>query len=267
MKADAKNVQWTALERVDAAEMPEIERWVLHRLFELDRTLRTASDDYDFHRFYTELNNFCAVDLSAFYFDVRKDSLYCDSASAPKRRAARTVLDRIFFCLTAWLAPVLCFTAEEAWLSRFPSDDDSVHLQGFPEIPAEWEDTELAERWDKVRAVRRVVTGALEVERAGKRIGSSLQARPRVYATGELLGAFEGLDAAELFITSGAELEPGAGPEGKFSLPEYPNIGVTAEKAKGDKCARCWKFLEEVGQGDPDDVCHRCADALRAMTV
>jgi len=254
-------------ERVDAAEMPEIERWVLHRLFELDRTLRTASEDYDFHRFYTELNNFCAVDLSAFYFDVRKDSLYCDSAAAPKRRAARTVLDQVFNCLTAWLAPVLCFTAEEAWLSRFPSDDDSVHLRGFPEIPAEWEDAALAERWEKVRAVRRVVTGALEVERAGKRIGSSLQAWPQVHTTGEMFVAFEGLDAAELFITSGAELVSGTSTDGDFSLPEHLGVGVTVKLAGGGKCARCWKVLDEVGQGQPDDVCHRCADTLRIMTV
>jgi len=177
------------------------------------------------------------------------------------------VLDQVFNCLTAWLAPVLCFTAEEAWLSRFPSDDDSVHLRGFPEIPAEWEDAALAERWEKVRAVRRVVTGALEVERAGKRIGSSLQAWPQVHTTGEMFVAFEGLDAAELFITSGAELVSGTSTDGDFSLPEHLGVGVTVKLAGGGKCARCWKVLDEVGQGQPDDVCHRCADTLRIMTV
>ncbi|MEE8563012.1 MAG: class I tRNA ligase family protein, partial [Alphaproteobacteria bacterium] len=252
-------------ERVAPADMPELERWVLHRLFELDRALAAASIDYDFHRFYTELHKFCALDLSAFYFDVRKDSLYCDPPSAPKRRAARTVLDRIFHCLTAWLAPVLCFTAEEAWLSRFPSDDDSVHLRSFPEIPGAWEDAALARRWGTIRDIRRVVTGALEVERAEKRIGSSLQARPVVHGPVEMLAAFEGIDAAELFITSGAELVLGAAPDGAFALPEHPGIGVTPAPAGGGKCARCWKVLDEVGQAQPDDVCHRCADALRAM--
>jgi len=254
-------------ELVEVAVMPEIERWVLHRLFELDQTLRTATKNYDFHRFYTELSNFCAVDLSAFYFDVRKDSLYCDPLDAVKRRAARTVLDQIFNCLTTWLAPVLCFTAEEAWLSRFPSDDDSVHLRGFPEIPAAWEDAALAARWEKVRDVRRVVTGALEVERAAKRIGSSLQAWPQVYAPTEMVAAFDGLDAAELFITSGTELLSGAPPPAAFILPDFPGVGVKPALAGGGKCARCWKVLDEVGQGQPDDVCHRCADALPANAV
>ncbi|MDX1484652.1 MAG: isoleucine--tRNA ligase [Alphaproteobacteria bacterium] len=254
-----------ASERVDPGDMPELERWVLHRLFELDRSLRAASADYDFHRFYTELHNFCAVDLSAFYFDIRKDSLYCDPPQAPKRRAARTVLDHLFHCLTAWLAPVLCFTAEEAWLARFPSDDDSVHLRLLPEIPTSWENAALAERWQRVRDVRRVVTGALELERAEKRIGSSLQARPHVHAPAEMLAAFDGLDAAELFITSGAELISGAPPEGTFTLPEVPGVGVLPAAAEGGKCARCWRVLEEVGQGEPDDVCGRCADAVRGM--
>ncbi|MCZ6496142.1 MAG: isoleucine--tRNA ligase, partial [Alphaproteobacteria bacterium] len=149
--------------------------------------------------------------------------------------------------------------------SRFPSDDDSVHLRSFPEIPDAWEDAALARRWGTIRDIRRVVTGALVVERAVKRIGSSLEARPVVHGPVEMLAAFEGIDAAELFITSGAELVPGAAPDGAFALPEHPGIGVTPAPAGGGKCARCWKVLDEVGQAQPDDVCHRCADALRAM--
>ena len=249
-------------ERMDAVEMPELERWVLHRLFELDKGLRAAADSYDFHRFYTELHNFCAVDLSAFYFDVRKDCLYCDPATTPKRRAARTVLDHLFHGLTAWLAPVLCFTAEEAWLARFPSDDKSIHLLTFPDIPPSWEDQDLARRWQTVRDIRRVVTGALELERAEKRIGSSLQAHAIVHGPAAMLSAFEGLDAAELFITSGADLVDGSPPEGAFTLTEVPGIGVTPALAAGTKCARCWKVLDEVGLGEPDDVCKRCVQAL-----
>ena len=166
---------FTPTERVSADELPELERWVLHRLAELDGMVRVACTSYDFHGLFNELHNFCAVDLSAFYFDIRKDVLYCDAPDATRRRACRTVLDLIFDCLVKWLAPFICFTAEEAWLAANPSDDGSVHLAaGFPDIPASWRDDVLAAKWVKVRELRRVVTGALEVERAAKRIGSSL---------------------------------------------------------------------------------------------
>ncbi|MGH6913564.1 MAG: isoleucine--tRNA ligase, partial [Geminicoccales bacterium] len=127
-------------ERLSREEMPELERWVLHRLAELDLLVRECNEAFDFPRLYGALHNFCATDLSAFYFDVRKDALYCDRPDALRRRAARTVLDRLFSCLTAWLAPVLVFTAEEAWLTRFPSEGDSVHLRRFPEVPSVWHD-------------------------------------------------------------------------------------------------------------------------------
>ncbi len=123
-------------ERLPFEEMPELERWVLHRLSRLDEQLRQACADFQFHAVFAELHTFCAVDLSAFYFDIRKDALYCDPADAPRRRAARTVLDALFDCLTAWLAPFLCFTAEEAWLARNPGGEESVHLRVFPTLPA-----------------------------------------------------------------------------------------------------------------------------------
>src|SRR5262249_35022303 len=166
-------------ERVAEATMPELERWVLHRLWELDRLVRQTCDDFQFHRLFTALHNFCAVDLSAFYFDIRKDSLYCDAVDDPTRRAARTVLDTLFSCLTAWLAPVLCFPAEEAWLSRHgDAAGDSVHLRLFPTAPEGWRDDALATRWEMLRGLRRVVTGALELARADRKIGASLQAHP-----------------------------------------------------------------------------------------
>jgi isoleucyl-tRNA synthetase len=258
---------FAAAERAAPAAIPELERWVLHRLFELDRLLRRSAEDCDFHRFYSALHNFCAVDLSAFYFDIRKDALYCDAPASPRRRAARTVLDHLFHCLTAWLAPALCFTAEEAWLARFPSEDDSVHLRTFPEVPEDWEDAALARRWERVRDVRRVVTGALEVERAEKRIGSSLQASPAVYLPAEALAAFDGLDAAELFITSGARLLAEAPPADAFTLADVPEVGVVPEPARGTKCARCWRVLEEVGAGEPGDLCGRCAEVVAGEPV
>ncbi|MCE2491930.1 MAG: isoleucine--tRNA ligase [Alphaproteobacteria bacterium] len=252
-------------ERVPASEMPELERWVLHRLCELDRLVRRSCDDFDFHRMFVALYNFCTVDLSALYFDIRKDSLYCDRLDSPRRRAARTVLDTLFDCLTAWFAPVLCFTAEEAWLSRNPGEDDSVHLRTFPSVPEEWRDDALARKWEKIRNLRRVVTGALEVERQEKRIGSSLQSRPRVHVTPEFAEALEGLDLGEIAITSGAELVVAEGPGDGFRLEEVAGVTVVPDPADGTKCERCWQVLVEVGD-DPvhPDLCRRCGNAVDA---
>ncbi len=260
---------FSAAERVPHEQMPELERWVLHRLAELDAAFRPAVDDFDFHKIATELHTFCAVDLSAFYFDIRKDSIYCDGPSSLRRRAARTVMAELFSFLTAWLAPITCFTAEEAWLAR-PKDvpdaaAESVHLRLYPTIPDGWRDARLGEKWKTVRALRRVVTGALELERAEKRIGSSLQAAPHVHATPEYLSALEGLDLAEICITSGGDLVAGAAPAGAFSLPEVEGVGVVPALARGDKCARCWQVLPEVGKSARHPLlCQRCEAAVDA---
>ncbi len=252
-------------ERVAAADMPELERAILHRLSELDELVRKAYADYDFKRVTHTLSNFMNVDLSAFYFDIRKDTLYCDAPSSLRRRACRTVLDELFSCLTAWLAPVLCFTVEEVWLARFPSDEDSVHLRTFPEIPAEWCNGTLSEKWRKVRELRRVVTGALEVERREKRIGASLEAAPDVFVTNaELAVAMRGVDLAELAITSQASLIEGEGPAAAFRLDDVPGVAVVPKRAEGRKCARSWRVLPEVGS-DPEfpDLSLRDAAAVR----
>jgi len=255
-------------ERIPREAMPELERWVLHRLAELDALVRRACDDFDFHALFTALHNFCANDLSAFYFDIRKDSLYCDAPDSPRRRAARTVLDALFDCLTAWLAPILCFTAEEAWLARHPSEDDSVHFRLFPAIPADWRDAALAEKWEKIRRLRRAVTGALEVERREKRIGSSLQAHPTVYAPEALIAAFDGVDAAEIAITSGLTFVADRPPAGAFVLDEVEGVGVVAALAEGAKCARCWRVLPEVGaQSAHPALCGRCVEVVEALAV
>ncbi len=250
-------------ERVGYAAMPELERWVLHRVAELDRLIRRAIEDYDFHAAFTAVHTFCASDLSALYFDVRKDALYCDAPGNPRRRAARTVLDILFDALTAWLAPVLCFTAEEAWLARHPDDPGSVHLRTFPACPAEWYDPELARRWETVRRVRRVVTGALELERQEKRIGASLQAHPVVHVSADQAQAFDGLDLAELAITSGATLTTEPAPAGAYTQDDVAGVAVEARLAPGTKCARCWRVLPEVGRdARAADVCGRCADVV-----
>ena len=253
-----------AAEILPDSEMPELERWVLHRLAELDAVVRDGVAAYDFHAMFTALHNFCAVDLSAFYFDIRKDSLYCDPPDGAVRRAARTVLDRLFDSLARWLAPVLCFTAEEAWLARHGDDPaNSVHLQLFPEIPAAWLDPALAEKWSRVRDLRRVVTGAIEVERAQKRIGSSLQAHAEVTADEAMVAAFAGIDLAEVCITSSGVLQAAPVEAGAFTLPDVPGIGVRITPASGEKCQRCWKVLPEVGSiAAHPDLCRRCADAV-----
>ena len=244
--------------------MPALERWVLNRIWAMDNLLRQACEEFAFHALFTELHNFCALDLSAFYFDVRKDSLYCDRLDNVRRRAARTVLDILFDCLTAWLAPFICFSAEEAWLARHPDrvPGNSVHLRSFPDIPDTWRDEELAEKWNYLRDVRRVVTGALEKERAEKRIGSGLQAAPVVHAPAETIALFDGIDAAELFITSGVSFTTEIAPPEAFILKEIRDIAVVSELALGDKCERCYQLSEEVGSNkDYPNVCNRCADA------
>jgi isoleucyl-tRNA synthetase len=238
---------------------------MLHRLAELDELVRKAYAEFDYKRIFAALAAFMTGDLSAFYFDVRKDALYCDPYSSVKRKASLTVIDHLFRCTVTWLAPMLCFTAEEAWLSRYGVDAKSVHLELFPEVPAAWRDDKLAEKWRKVRIVRRVVTGALEIERAQKRIGSSLEAHPIVHVSNEdLFESVADVDLAEICITSAATLVRDEGPAGAFRLPDVSGVAVVPGLAEGRKCARSWKVLNTIG-ADPDypDVSPRDAQALR----
>ena len=252
-------------ERVALADMPALERLMLHRLAELDALVRKGYADFDFKRVFAQLNAFLTSDLSAFYFDIRKDALYCDPISSVKRKACLTVLDHLLRCTACWLAPMLPFTAEEAWLARYPSSEGSVHLELFPELPTTWRDEALAEQWRKVRLVRRVITGALEIERAHKRIGSSLEAAPVVHvADPDLFAALLDVDLAEIAITSAATLVQGDGPPDAFRLDEVKGVAVEVRLAEGRKCARSWKILPSIG-ADPayPDVSPRDAQALR----
>jgi len=243
----------------------ELERLMLHRLTELDQEVRAAYATYDYRKVVALLSHFLNSELSAFYFDIRKDALYCEPFGSAKRRAALTVIDEIFNALVAWLAPILSFTAEEAWLARDPSREGSVHLEAFPQIDPAWRNDELAHKWELVRDVRRVVTGALELERAAKRIGSSLEASPEVYvANKDMLRALEGVDLAEVSITSSAKLIAKAPPENAFTLPDVQGVGVVPKLAQGRKCARSWRILPDVG-ADPEfpDLSPRDAAAVR----
>ncbi len=249
-------------ERVAPADMPELERWVLHRLAELDQRVRTGYDAYDFQGVFRALFDFCTVDLSSVYFDIRKDALYCDGPST-RRNAARTVLDLLFHRLTTWLAPILVFTMEEVWLERFPGDGSSVHLVDIPETPAEWLDPELAEKWAGIRKVRRVVTAALEIQRQDKVIGASLEAAPVVHVRDkELLQSLKTVAFEDVCITSAIQLTNDPIPQEAFRLPEVEGVGVVFEKAEGEKCQRCWKILPDVGTHRHPEVCKRCDDAL-----
>jgi isoleucyl-tRNA synthetase len=254
-------------ERIEYSKMPELERFMLARLAELDAIVRSAYEAFDFGLVNATLFNFCTNDLSAFYFDIRKDALYCDPMDSARRRAARSVTDEIFRRIVTWYAPILCFTMEEAWTTRFGMGS-SVHLQDFFPAPADWHNPTLIEKWKRVRSFRRVITGAIEIERAAKKIGSSLEALPVVYFDPSEWTALDEREAAEVSISSNLKLRPLAeAPEGAFSLPDVPNVFVIVGSAgtQDEKCARCWRVLPEVLEHPDTHLCDRCTYAVAAL--
>jgi isoleucyl-tRNA synthetase len=256
-------------EEVPLDKMPELERLMLHRLAELDEVVRSGYDAFEFKRITRTLLDFMVVELSAFYFDIRKDALYCDGPSSVKRKASVQVVRHLFDCMVKWLAPMLPFTMEEAWLDRHP-DAVSLHLDQFPEIPANWKNEALAEKWRKVRQVRRVVTGALEIARAQKVIGASLEAVPVVTLDDAALeAAIADVDMAEMAITSDLVIAHGKAPEGAFALDDVKGVAVVVEKAEDRglvKCARSWRYTADVGQdAEFPDVSARDAAVLHEL--
>ncbi|MEZ0226872.1 MAG: isoleucine--tRNA ligase [Alphaproteobacteria bacterium] len=256
-------------QRVAYKDLGDFDKWVLHRLHAIDKEVRQCILDFDFLTLSTIVHNFCARDLSAFYFDVCKDTLYCEAIDSVKRRAVVTVLDHVFNHLVHWLSPVLCFTAEEAWLSYkgLGMDDlkESIHLSTMPAAPAEWHAPELAERWAKIAAARSVVTGALEIKRAEKQIGASLEAAPTVHvADTALASVLKSISFEEVCITSGIRIEAGKVPDGAFTLTGVDNVAVTFGKAEGTKCERCWRYTTDVGKSTQHPgACARCAEVLK----
>jgi isoleucyl-tRNA synthetase len=245
---------FTEAEAVPVAEMPELERYILHRLTGLDARIRASVESYDWTGVYPEIHNFCATDLSAFYFDIRKDTIYCDRPDSPRRRAARTVLDHLHRCLCTWLAPVLCFTAEEAWTARV-GESDSVHLHLFPTLPRDWRDDRLAAKWEQLRAIRRRITVPLEDARRANLIGASLQAAVKLKLAPDEAALLDTDGWAELAIVSDVSLAAGAGDDlAEVSL------------AEGRKCDRCWRVLREVGTHRTHPaLCLRCVDAVESV--
>jgi isoleucyl-tRNA synthetase len=235
-------------------------------LTELDAKIRRAVETHDWTGVYPEIHQFCATDLSAFYFDIRKDALYCDASDAPRRRAARTVLDILHRCLCAWFAPVLVFTAEEAWLARFPDEDGSVHLLDLPFVPEGWKDQALAAKWARLRDLRRAVTGALERARVAQEIGSSLQAAPVLHLGAEDAALLSPELWAELCITSGFALSAAPAPEGAFVADGVADAAAVFLPAPGTKCDRCWRVLPEVGDCSAHPtLCRRCDAVVEAL--
>ena len=238
-------------EAVPVTDMPELERYILHRMTELDAKIRAAVESYDWTGVYPELHNFCATDLSAFYFDIRKDAVYCDRPDSLRRRAARTVLDHLHRCLCTWLAPVLCFTAEEAWTARF-GEQDSVHLHLFPTLPHDWRDDRLGAKWDQLRAIRRRITVPLEEARRANVIGASLQAAVTLKLAPDEAELLNAAEWAELAIVSDVHVVAGIG-------DDIAEIAL----APGRKCDRCWRVLPEVGSNKAHPtLCLRCTDAV-----
>lgn len=252
-------------EAVAPADMPELERLMLHRLAEQAAIVRRAYAGFDYKTVVASLAAFMNTELSAFYFDIRKDTLYCDPPSSLARKAALTTIDIICDGILRWFAPVLSFTSDEAWQLYRPDAEPSVHLTVFPDGLENFRDERLAAKWETIRNVRRVVTGALELERAAKRIGSSLEASPLVYVSDrKIFDTLFDVDLAEVFITSNAMATNDEPPADAFRLNDVPGVAVVVEKAQGIKCARSWKILPSVGE-DPEypDVSPRDAQALR----
>ena len=253
-------------ETVPLEDMPGLERWVLHRVAELDQQVKEAYAAFDYKRVMSALINFCGVDLSAVYFDIRKDTLYCDPISSTRRKATRQVMNELLKRLCLWLAPIMPFTTEEAFMaSHLAKTSDSVHLLTFPSAPAEWKDEAIAAKWAKIFKVRRVVTGALEVERREKRIGSSLEAAPIVHIEDdELRAAFDSESAADIFITSAAILTDAPSPGVAFRMDDTPGVAVVSGMADGRKCARSWKYFDP-SEAEPEfpDITPRDAEAVK----
>ena len=251
-------------ERIAYDQMPELERYMLARLAELDGIVRKAYEAFDFGLVNSTLFNFCTNDLSAFYFDIRKDALYCDPKTSARRRSTRTVTDEIFRRIVTWFAPILCFTMEEAWTMRF-GKEQSVHLNDFFPAPKNWTNPDLIQKWNRIRDLRRTVTGVLELARASKDIGSSLEAAPVLYVTDPAdKTLFDSVSLAEVAITSGARIEIVADLGDLYAVQGIAGAASKFVAASGEKCARCWMVLEEVKSHPDTHLCNRCTDAVAA---
>ena len=260
---------FSSKESVDYKDLPELEKYMLHKLSILDQEIKKSYEDYDLKSVFQNLLNFSNLDLSSFYFDIRKDCLYCDSLESNIRKSTTTVLDILFNHLLRWFAPILCFTTEEVKRSRFPDLNESVHEMQFLETNTEWYNEDLFLKWEKIRLIRKVVTGAIELERKEKRIGSSLEANPKIFiSNSEYIKLFQNIDLPEIFITSQAEIIFEKAPKDSFSIEEIKDVAVVCGIAQGNKCNRSWKVLPEVGTDkEYPDLSLRDAAVMREINA
>lgn len=248
--------------------LPELECYILHRLHELDAHVRQCVQTYDFSAMLRDIHEFCASDLSSFFFDIRKDRLYCDALDMPERKGLLLVFEQVFVCLTAWLANVICFTAEEAWLTWLGMEESwnnperSVHFRCFPDIPDDWSCPELATRWEKIRNLRRIVTGAIEVARREGQVKASLEADVRLYVNADSAILLKDVDMTTLCIASHVEVTDAPAPsQMKADAKTEPYEGVAyVTSAGGDKCERCWAICSEIDSQTA--LCKRCTHVL-----
>jgi isoleucyl-tRNA synthetase len=236
-------------------EREALDRYILAKLAELGKTVKEAYESYNFPAVYHALNRFCSVELSAFYIDACKDRIYCDAEGGTRRRSAQTTMFEVLDGLVKLVAPVLAFTAEEAWLSIPGGKTTSVHLEKFPEVvvPAGWSDQEMS-KWEKLLAVRGKVNESLEEQRKLKKIGKSLEARVQI--KGGWVAVEDARLLEEVCLVSGVKVEGGAGA-----------IEVAVFPAEGQKCDRCWKHSESVGKNkEHATLCVRCAEVVSARS-
>ena len=222
------------LEKLEIKKFEELEQYILHKLFIIDKSVKENLKNYNFHKLYKELLNFCTLDLSSFYFDIRKDVLYCDSENSKKRKECVIVLNIILECLLKWFAPILVFTTEEIY-SLVGKSTDSIHESDFTEIPKKWENNNLDNKWSKLLKIKQEVNISIEEKRSNKEIGSSLEAELKIITDEKNFEIMEKLDLAEYFITSKAE---------KIKSNKKEEFKIEVKKAIGTKCSRCWKILE-----------------------
>ena len=248
---------FTNEEKIAEEDFPDLEKFVLHRLWEVDKTIQECVKTFNFHLMFTTLLNFCSNDLSAFYFDIRKDVIYCDGKKSIERRSSRTLLDIIFNYLVRWFAPSLSFTTEEAWKSR--NNDSSIHLEDFLITPESYKNSEVNDIWITLKQIRKVITGALEKKRADKIIGSSLEAHIDIYLEKSILEKVKNYQLDEISITSSFELHEITSNSEGFSLEEVSDVKVEVSKTSGQKCQRCWKYKKQLIR---DEICSRCDNAI-----
>ena len=231
--------------KIEYSKLSSLEKYILTQIYDFDLRFRDYIETYNFHKIYVELLNFCTLDLSAFYFDIKKDILYCDSENSQRRNNCLEVLNVLINFLLKWFSPILAFTSEEAYQVIKNKNYKSIHLQDFPAIPLIWNNSEIKNKWISIKKVKQVVNAAIEEIRNKKIIGSSLEANVIVYLKDEYLDFIKEEDLSEIFICSEAKAEPFINQNDLFSLKDIEGVAVKILKAKGQKCSRCWKILEK----------------------